>query len=245
MRMRYLAMAAMAALLAVAPWRGAWAQSPQPSASPAPEAEQAQPGQPAQVAAAPVGVVIVEEDVVVPLIGEPEHHFRHALKYFQKGKNEQAAQQIRIGAALLRLEAGRHEAANKEGLQSAADDLDKLADEVKQGKVKSPKQLQQSFAKADLALARHYQKMAKDSLSEANGKKTGGWLAASADYVERSAHWVGHKFEAGEATVVRGARALGQKLKAGGSAASGEVDKGADAIGNEVDKLSGSQGAAK
>jgi hypothetical protein len=190
-------------------------------------------------------VVIVEEDVVAPLIGEPEHHFRHALKYFQKGKKKQAADEISIGAALVRLEAGRHAAENKGGLQKAADDLDKLADDVRQGKVTSPKPLERTFAQADLALARHYQKMAKNSLSQADGKKTGGWLAASADYLERGAGWVGHKFEAGEAAVVRGARTLGQKLKGGASTASGDVSKGVDDLGNEVDKLDGSQASAK
>jgi hypothetical protein len=241
MHKRYLAIAATAIVWTITVWGEARAQSPEASPSPAPQAAREQP---APAAGPPVGVVIVEEDVVAPLIGEPEHHFHHALKYFREGKNKQSAQEIQIGAALLKLEAGRHEAANKEGLLKAADELDKLADQVKQGQVKSQKPLQRAFAKADIALATHYQKMAKDSINQADGKKTGGWLAASADYVERGAHWVGHKFEAGEAAVVRGARALGHKLEGGANASSGEVNKQADALGNEADKLGSSQTTA-
>jgi hypothetical protein len=244
MRICCLATVGALALLFVVSGTEARAQG-SPSTNPTPEAQPAKPSESAQPEGAPVGVLVVEEDVIAPLISEPEHHFHHALAYFRQGKNGQAAQEISVAAALIRLEAGRREATNKEGLQKAADDLDKLAEDVKQGKVKSAKRLQRSFAQADLALARHYQEMAKASLNKADGKKAGGWLAASADYVERGASWVGHKFEAGEAAVVRGARSLGRKLEGGGSAESGEADKKVDQLGSEVDKVGGSQGSAQ
>lgn len=70
----------------------------------------------------------------------------------------------------MKLEAGRHNATNKAGLEDAAKHLDDLAAGVAPGTVKSPKELNHAFARADLALARHYHQMAEAS----DGRGIGG-----------------------------------------------------------------------
>ncbi len=86
-----------------------------------------------------------------------------ASRYFARGDRTQAAAEIRAGAAFLRLEAGRHDATNKTGLEDAAKHLDDLAAGVTKGTVKSPKELDDGFVRADLALARHYHQMPEAS----------------------------------------------------------------------------------
>jgi len=81
------------------------------------------------------GTVAVPEDVLTPLIGQPEHHFHMASRYFAHGDRTHAAAEIRAGAALLKLEAGRHDATNKAGLEDAAKHLDDLAAGVANGSV--------------------------------------------------------------------------------------------------------------
>jgi hypothetical protein len=64
-------------------------------------------------AQAPAGLVIVQENALIPLIDEPQAHFRQASQDYERGDQAGAARQIRPAAALIRLEAGRHDAANK------------------------------------------------------------------------------------------------------------------------------------
>jgi hypothetical protein len=204
----------------------AWAQA---SAVPASSAAcEAQPG-----------IVVVPEDVLTPLIGQPEHHFHMASRYFARGDRTHAAAEIRAGAALLTLEAGRHDAANKAGLEDAAKHLDDVAEGVATGTVKSPKELNDAFARADLALARHYHQMAEASAAQNEHEKTGYWLEGAADSVDDAAEWSGRKLAAGGRATVNGARSLGAKLEGGAKWTADEVKKSVSDLGSEIESLSG------
>ena len=72
------------------------------------------------------GTVVVPENVLMPLIDEPEHHVRTASSDFARGERFKAATEIRAGAALVKLEAARHDATNRTGLEDAAKQLDDL-----------------------------------------------------------------------------------------------------------------------
>ncbi len=124
------------------------------------------------------------------------------------GDRTQAAAEIGAGAAFLRLEAGRHDATNKTGLEDAAKHLDDLAAGVTKGTVKSPKELDDAFVRADLALARHYHQVAEASVAQNEHEKTGYWLEGTADSSDDGAEWSGHKLAAGGKAVVNGARSL-------------------------------------
>jgi len=80
--------------------------------------------------------VAVHDDVLLPLIDEPEHHFHLASRYFAQGDDSRSAAEIRAGAAFLKLEAGRRDATNKAELELDAEHLDDLAAGVAKGSVK-------------------------------------------------------------------------------------------------------------
>jgi hypothetical protein len=185
------------------------------------------------------GIVVVPEDVLTPLIDEPEHHFHMASRYFAHGDRTHAAAEIRSGAALVKLEAGRHDATNKTGLEDAAKHLDALAAGVASGTVKSPKELNDAFARADLALARHYHQMAEASAARNEHEKTGYWLEGAADSVDDAADWSGHKLKAGGRATVNGARSLGAKLEGGAKWTAAEVKKSVSDLGSEIESLGG------
>jgi hypothetical protein len=185
------------------------------------------------------GIVVVPEDVLTPLMDQPEHHFHMASKYFAQGDRTQAAAQIRIGAALLKLEAGRHDATNKIGLEDAAKQLDDLAARIAKGVVTHPKDLSDAFARADLALARHYNEMAKASTAQNEHDKTGYWFRGAADSVEDAAGWSGHKLVAGGRSTVNNARSLGAKLEGGATWSADEVAKCVSDLGSEIESLGG------
>jgi len=183
--------------------------------------------------------VAVPEDVLTPLIHEPEHHFHMASRYFAHGDRTHAAAEIRAGAALLKLEAGRPDATNKTGLEDAAKHLDDIAAGVANGTVKSPKELNDAFARADLALARHYHQMAQASAARNEHEKTGYWLEGAADSVGDAAEWSKHKLAAGGRATVNSARSLGVKLEGGAKWTADEVNKSVSDLGSEIEKLGG------
>jgi hypothetical protein len=168
--------------------------------------------------------VVVQDDVLLPLIDELEHHFKMASSsYFARGDDSRSAAEIRAGAAFLKLEAGRHDATNKPELEDEAEHLDDLAAKVAKGSVKSPKELNNAFASADLALARHYHQLAEVSSEHNEHQKTGYWLHGAANSLADSARWSGHKVAQASTTTVNGARSLADKLEGG---AEWTVDKG-------------------
>ncbi len=202
----------------------AWAQpSAVPTSNVSPEAQP--------------GFLVIQEEVLIPLINEPEQHFRMAGRYFARGERTQAAAEIRAGAAFLKLEAGRHDATNKTGLEDAAKHLDDLAAGVTKGTVKSPKELNDAFVRADLALARHYHEMAEASAAHNEHEKTGYWLEGAADSLDDGAEWSGHKLAAGGKAVVNGARSLGSKLESGAEWTGDEVKKAVKDLGSEIESL--------
>jgi serine protease Do len=92
-----------------------------------------------------VGTIMVE-------IGA-EGHFRKARASFLEKDSQEAASEIRKGAADLKSEADRTAGKGREILQASIQELEKLADDVKQGTVDSVKKLDDAFARAYQALA--------------------------------------------------------------------------------------------
>ncbi len=173
----------------------------------------------------------------MPFIGQPGRDFHRAKADFTKGDDRGAARQIRIAAAIMKLEAGRHNAANKQGLLTQANALDTLADKVEKKQVSSVNDLDRAFAKADLALARHYHLMAKAAMAAGNHRSTGTWLEAAAGSISDAADWSGRKLAAGESATLKGVHDLGSKMASGATWSGDQVKNGVSYLGAEIDKF--------
>jgi len=177
------------------------------------------------------------EDVLIPLIDEPEYHFHSASRYFSQGNYSRSAGEVRIVAALFKIEAGRHDATNKAELDAQAQHLDGLAAEIGKGSVKFPKELNNAFAAADLALARHYHQMAEASADQNKRENTGYWLHGTADSLADSVRWSGHKLAQADSTTVNDARSLGDRLEGGAEWTADKVKEAVSKLGNEIETL--------
>jgi hypothetical protein len=184
--------------------------------------------------------VTVPENVLNPLIGESERNFRQAASLFATGDNQGAASQIRAGAALLRLEAGREHAENQSRLRSCADELDRLASKVQQGDVSSRSELNLAFARADLALAEHYRAMANEALAKKQHDNAGRWLKAAADAVDDATRWTGRNPPTMQAEARDQVHALETKIHSGANWTYDEGRKGVGYLGTQIEYL-GSQ----
>ncbi len=227
--MRYFAFGALALLGACLMAPLSFAQSGSPA--------EASKSNPPAAKAAPSGKLSVDEDVLLPLVGIPEKDFREARRQLKVGNKKAAAADIRAAASLIRLEAARPDAEDKDSLLSSAADLDKLAQSVEKGDVKSPSELNQTFAKADLALASHYHMMAKDELLRGNKSKALVWLTAATDYIKDSVSWSSRELKEGGAPLVKKMQDLGNKIAAGAKSATEATERGFDALGQEIKNL--------
>jgi len=186
---------------------------------------------------APEGYVVVEEDVLVVLNDAPGEYFHKAKQSFLKKDYKATAEEIRKGAAFLKLQAARATTGGKALLTASADELDKLANNVEQGTVTSAKTLDDAFARAHYALAKHHYLKAMEYKAKGAATKFGHALKASAIHLERGFAWSGHEMEAATAATVKDAGLVSGKLIEGGGRVGKEAGEAVDKIGVEIEKL--------
>lgn len=211
---------AIAFLIAAAPTVG-FAQEEEPRAPSA--------GQP--------GSVIVEEDDLMVLADEPAEHFQRAYDSFVKGDMKATAVEIHKGAAFLKLQAARATGKGKDALAASSQELRNLAEKVKDGAVKSGDELQEAFARADHALARHHQLKAAELWVKERAKRTGQDLRAAAIHLKQGLAWAGQKSEAAGPTAVERARDLAGKLIEGTGYVRSKVGPVMESVGEEISEL--------
>jgi hypothetical protein len=182
--------------------------------------------------------LVVDESSWYPYIEEPDRHFQNAHKALLAKDYEKAAEEIRKGEAFVKLEASRASRDVKHSLDSSAQELEKLAvDMTDNRREKSIVEADQSFGRADRALARSHQVKAKESWEKKETAKAGYEMKAAALNLEQSAGRAGGEAKTGVSAVVRDTRMLAGKLTEEGEHAVGEVDKGIDDLGKAISDL--------
>jgi len=182
--------------------------------------------------------LVVNESSWYPYIDEPNRHFRNAHEAFVAKDYDKAAEEIRKGEAFVQLEASRASGDVKQSLDSSAKELEKLSlDMAPNWRGKSIVEMDQSWGRADRALAQSHQVQAKEDWQKKETAKAGYEMKAAALNLEESADWAGSEAKTGVSAVVRDTRLMAGKLTAGGEYAAGEVDKGIDDLGHAISGL--------
>lgn len=185
----------------------------------------------------PEGYVLVEERVVTELQASPLMMMENAKRQFHDKNFGASASDLRSAAAMLRIEAKRTSQADKATLETSAKDLEKLANNVQDQKVKSEMDLDRGLAEASQAKAAHHHLLAAKEWAAKEYRRAGHDLKAAADATERSAEWSGGELSRGGKDIIAGAREVSGKLIAGTGWATAEVGKAIDSLGTEVQKL--------
>ena len=181
--------------------------------------------------------LVLDESSWYPYIEEPDRHFQNAHRSFLAHDYQQAAQEIRKGEAYVKLEASRASGDVKQSLSSLAQELGKLADDTKRGTVKDVGEADDSFRRADSALAQSHQIEAKESWAKKETVQAGYEMKAGALLLEQSAGWGGGEAKTAVSAAVKDTRILAGELTEGGRYAVEEVDKGIDELGKAITNL--------
>lgn len=199
-------------------------------------AETAQPAT-AEAPKASEGHIVVKEEVLNAFVESPSEYFHKARQSFLKKDYKAAAEDIRTGASFLRLQAARATIEGKKELIGSIAELEKLAGDVEKGTVTSAKTLDNAFAGAHYALAKHHYLKAVEYKAEGAGTKLGHALKAAAIHLESGFAWSGHKLEAATVAVIKDTGLAAGKLIEGTGWISKEAGDIIDKIGVEIEKL--------
>ncbi|HPD55770.1 MAG TPA: hypothetical protein P5294_05505 [Smithellaceae bacterium] len=166
-----------------------------------------------------------------------EQTFQKAKKdYLDKNINS-ASEQIKKGAAYMKEKAAKASTKGKGELEESARELDKLADDVKKGTVKSVKRIEGAFARAYHALALESQIESTESWAKRERERAGEALDAANKNLERGIAWAGQKAEESTKKVMRKSEEIALKLKRKGRLITEEVGKGIQDAGKEIEKF--------
>ena len=182
---------------------------------------------------------LVDESYWYPYIEEPDRHFQNAHQAFLAKDYEKAAQEIRKGEAYVKLEAGRASGDVNHSLNSSAQELEKLAVDMRRKAANNLSEMDNSFRRADRALAQSHQIKAKESWSKKETVRAGYEMKAGALLLEQSADWAGTEAKSGVSAIVRDTRMLAGKLTEGSGYAVKEAGKGIDDLGKAISNPGG------
>ena len=166
-----------------------------------------------------------------------EQNFQKAKQDYLQKKMSSAAEQIQKGAAYMKAEAAKASVKGKEALTASSRELEKLAADVKKGTVTSVKMIDESFARAYLALASDAHIKSVESWTRKETAKAGDALDSTTRYLEHGFAWAGQKVETSTKEAIKKSKDLSLRLKEKGSMVAVEVGKGLKDMGNEIEKF--------
>ena len=182
------------------------------------------------------GKVLVDEEILVGFVDEPNHHFGLARKAFMMKDYATTSAELLKCAGFVKLEATRASGEDRRMLEDAVIRLAELADAIKGGTIASVEKLDSAYAHAELALAFHHEVKAQEFWKAENHKSAGQDLKAASMHLENSMKYAGEKTETDTKAVIEDANDLGQKLIEGTAIAADKAGKAMQDLGAKIEE---------
>jgi hypothetical protein len=177
-------------------------------------------------------MIQVPEEVVIVLDQDLNDHLQKAREHFTQKDLTAAAADLRKAAALLKLEAGSAlTPEDQELLQSSAQELDKLAAEMRQKAAVTGTDLNHTIARAHYGSARHYYLQAMEDWTKKATAQAGRNLRAAVDHVQQGLASAGVTLTAATHAALDEARSLAGKMMAGTGFVLDRFGEGYQAVG--------------
>jgi len=155
----------------------------------------------------------------------PQERFQKARENFLKGDFGDAAAEIRRAASFLKSESAKAAGEVKQDLIQSAQDLDKLADGVEKKAISSENDLNESFTRAEYALARYYHSKASEAWAKKEVSQAGQYLKAAGIQLEDALTWAGGRVDEKSKEAIQKAKDIGERMEKGVAAAGSDVVK--------------------
>lgn len=184
------------------------------------------------------GKVSIDESILLDLVNMPLYHIEKAREYFLKKENEASANEIRISAIFVRLEAQRSASqTDQEALSATAKQLDDMGSSIEKGSISSIGEFDYNILTVGEVIADYHTTMAEAFSSSNEPIKAGYELKAAAEYAQHSYSWSDQKMEKETDEILSNSQILAGKMIGGTNVTSEEASKSIKGVNAEVKKL--------
>ncbi|MGA1825906.1 MAG: hypothetical protein ACMUIP_14720 [bacterium] len=188
--------------------------------------------------------LIIEETWFV-FQDEPLGYFLDARASFLRGDLEDAAHDIRKGAAIIKLETQRATGEEKKDLILSSNRLKKLAKAVEKGLLTTGTDLEDDFARAEFVLARHHYQKAMEYEAKEDFEKSAYAIDVAAGHFLAAAFWLDGRMEKADIVSARESRSLARKVIDGAAWGPKKIGRALQSLGKGLKNLGIKLGPAK
>ena len=186
----------------------------------------------------PAGYLLVDEEMWSELMDEAGRHLDRARDSFLQGHTRMAATELRKAAIMMRIDAAHGEDAVDRQMIKSAGEIEHIVSGLRNGQsTDTIEDIDAVSSRAFAVLARHEQAKAAMAWSQHHSHRSGRYLLAAADNLERSAARARIELSTSTRQAIRNARNLSGRLVEGTGFAIEELGKGIDVLGHQIEKL--------
>lgn len=182
--------------------------------------------------------IVADEQDWIPIVEMPQQHWQTAKQKLLDGNKQLAAVEISKGIAFLTLEANRTTDKNiKSDILNTAQDLEQLANNVRDGEVSDAKMLDRAFARGQLTMSRFYENQAQASESQGELTTAGKEVIAAFEHLQAANTWLRGKDNAALKQVKTEINALRDSLSSPNEAQSRNLGKAIATVERQIVNL--------
>ncbi len=187
---------------------------------------------------APPGYLLVDEEMWSQLMDEAGRHLDRGREAFLHGHTRTTAIELRKAAIMMRIDAAHGKDRADLILLKSAHELEHLAQRLLSGQsTDSIDEIDAASSRALTALADHEQVKAALAWKQHHTRRSGYYLRAAADNLERAAFRARAELSTTTSVAIRKARVLSGKLVEGTGYAIDEVGTGIDGMGHQIERF--------
>jgi len=170
-------------------------------------------------------------------VDEVDVEFETARENFVKRDFDRTAEDLNNAASRVTALGEGAGDKTREGLKAIADDLGRIATDVKNGNLREIEKFDHELAKVEHSLARHHLHAAREAMAKQDMRTAGRELSLAANDVEGVGRHMGKALDAETEQGIREARTVGGKMIDGVEQVPADVEKATKGLERDVEKL--------
>lgn len=178
-----------------------------------------------------------EEENMYLLAEEANHHMQRAREALLTMDAETAAIQLRKAAVHVGIAAADSFDHTKRALKRGQRDLEKAADQIEQGTLRTAEDFDLAVARAMHALSEYHYLKASAAWEKKQVRQAGHYLRAAADNMEHATAKAEHRMKAATAQIARESREISRRLIKGTGYAIDDVGTGLEKLGQQIERV--------
>jgi hypothetical protein len=186
---------------------------------------------------APSGYLLFEEENWYLLADEPGLHVERSRDAFLKSDLRTAAKELRKAAVHLKTSSTHSIETSKRKLVHAAHDLERAADRIESGTLKSVDEFDTTVSHAMQSLSEYQYRKAVEAWAKRETRQAGHYLRAAADNLERATARTEARMKAATTEVTRESRVISRSMVEGTGIMIDDVGKGLERMGHQIEHV--------